>query len=140
MLCSAGFGVKLPFQNAVEATMADTEALFRDVELPPPGYQFTFRSVMEYLNMNLTGVFFCEQDHFTCGMIPRGMLPFWKTDFYAYDDLIKYFRALISSADTSEPPTPNLLEEMVSSQLDNDKGQLCGIPTGKYKATCLFSS
>ncbi|KAJ5625301.1 cytochrome P450 [Penicillium lagena] len=125
MSSCAGFGVKLPFQNVVDATMTSSKALFRDTQLPPHGYQFTFRSVMEYLNKNLMSVFFANW--IIPQWIPRGMLPFWKRDFYAYDDLVKYFRALISSTDTSQSSPPNLLEEMVRSQLDNDKGQERGL-------------
>jgi cytochrome P450 len=125
VLCSAGFGVKLPFQNAVEATTTDTKTLFRDAKVAPSGYQFTFRSVMEYLNTNLFGVFFANG--IIPKWIPRSMLPFWKTDFDAYDDLVKYFRALISSAETSKSSIPNLLQEMVRSQTHSDQAQECGL-------------
>ncbi|KAL2005169.1 hypothetical protein VTN00DRAFT_3019 [Thermoascus crustaceus] len=110
-----GFGVKLPFKPAPEATTEDAQGLFKDAITPPPGYHFTFRSVMEYMNRNLASVFVANG--ILPKWIPRAMLPFFKTDFDAYDDLGNYLHALISAAGVNnETHAHNLLEGLVERE------------------------
>lgn len=114
IICSAGFGVKLPFKAALEATTRDTQQLFRDAITPPPGYHFTFRSVMEYLNQNITTVFLANT--ILPRWIPRVLVPFLRNSFKAYDDLEKYFRALIASVEMEKSSAHNLLGELVRAR------------------------
>lgn len=115
VLCSAVFGVQLPFTPATEGTAENMEELFRDARTPPPGYHFTFRSAIDYVDRYLSSIFLAT------GILPRLVSqnmtgPLFKTDLQAYEDLGKYFRALIAGAERSESHKHNLLEQMVSSR------------------------
>lgn len=114
IICSAGFGVTLPFKGALEASTKDTQQLFRDAIAPPPGYHFTFRSVMEYLNQNITTVFLANA--ILPRWVPRVLVPFLQSGFDAYDDLEKYFQALIASAEWQKSSAHNLLGELVRAR------------------------
>jgi hypothetical protein len=114
IICSAGFGVKLPFKPVPQATTEGGEGLFKDAVTPPPGYHFTFRSVMEYMNKYLTPVFVANG--ILPKWIPRAMVPFFKTDFKAHEDLGNYLRALVAAAGLNESHAHNLLERLVRSR------------------------
>lgn len=130
VICGAGFGVNLPFKPAPQATAEDIEALFKDAQSPPAGYHATFRSVMEYMNRNIRSIFMANG--VLSKWIPRGLLPFYATDFNAYDDLQNYLRAMVAAAGHDKShESHNLLEEMVrSGQADRDKGRGAAQPNG----------
>ncbi|KAE8142664.1 cytochrome P450 [Aspergillus pseudotamarii] len=121
IICSVGYGVKLPFRPVLENSTESAEGLFKDAITPPPGYRFTFRSAMEYLNKHLTSIFIAN-GHLPKG-IPRSVLPFFKKDFDAFDDIGRYLQALVSTAETKETLTPNLLDGLVRSKQKGDKEQ-----------------
>ncbi|KAK1139243.1 hypothetical protein N8T08_001173 [Aspergillus melleus] len=57
VLCGVGFGVSLPFQPESRQTATDDIAiLFKDTDVPPVGFTFTFRAVIEYMNSRLNAV------------------------------------------------------------------------------------
>ncbi|KAI9925883.1 hypothetical protein AWENTII_011987 [Aspergillus wentii] len=124
IICSAGFGVKLPFRPAPEATTEDALGLFKDAISPPPGFHFTFRGVMGYLHHNIMSVFVAN------GLpkwIPRGCFPFFKRTFEADDDLRKYLRALLEETRQSGVKNHNLLEGMVQSQTESESSRDKGL-------------
>ncbi|KAL2859865.1 cytochrome P450 [Aspergillus lucknowensis] len=102
IICGAGFGVKLPFKPSPKATADDEADLFRDAPIPPPGYQFTFRSVMEYMNRSMISVF-----------VANSVLPTW---IPPHEDLEKFLHALVNIAEKSKEETHNLLESLVRSR------------------------
>ncbi|KNG88605.1 putative cytochrome P450 monooxygenase [Aspergillus nomiae NRRL 13137] len=120
IICSVGYGVKLPFKPILENSTDSAEGLFKDAISPSPGYHFTFRSAMEYLNKHVTSIFIAN------GLpkcIPRSILPFFKKDFDAFDDIGRYLRALVSMAETKESLTQNLIDGLVRSKQQRNKGQ-----------------
>ncbi|GAB1199128.1 hypothetical protein APSETT444_008473 [Aspergillus pseudonomiae] len=120
IICSVGYGVKLPFKPILENSTDSAEGLFKDAISPSPGYHFTFRSAMEYLNKHITSIFIAN------GLpkcIPRSILPFFKKDFDAFDDIGSYLRALVSMAETKESLTQNLIDGLVRSKQQRNKGQ-----------------
>lgn len=133
ILCSAGFGVKLLFQGSDEATITNTTGLFQDATTPPPGYHFTFRSAMEYMNHRLSYVFVANG--LLPKWIPRALLPFFKSEFWIYDDLKSYLQALITTAEQDESPTHNLLGEMVRSR--SEPADMQSTPTDSSNASGL---
>lgn len=123
VLCSAGFGVKLPFKPAPEATAKDVEELFRDSRSPPSGYHFTFRSVMEYSSLHPMSALIANR--VVPKWIPRALLPFYHDDFKAYDDLGRYLRTLVIAAGIKKPhDLHNLLEGIVGAgEITRGNGQ-----------------
>ncbi|KAL4890080.1 hypothetical protein BDV59DRAFT_195203 [Aspergillus ambiguus] len=120
IICSAGFGVRLPFKSASQATTGDTEGLFLDAAIPPQGYSFTFPSVMEYISNYMTTVFLANG--IWPKWIPRKMAPFFKNDFMAYDDLKKYLQTLLENAEVRDNPSSyNLLEGLVKTRREDSK-------------------
>lgn len=114
IICGAGFGVKLPFKAASKGTTDDAKDLFKDADIPSPGYSFTFRGVMEYINRSMMSVFVANS--ILPKWIPRFTLPFLKKDFAAHADLGNYLQALVKDAEKSESETHNLLERIVRSR------------------------
>lgn len=114
IICGAGFGVKLPFKAASKGTTDDAKDLFKDADIPSPGYSFTFRGVMEYINRSMMSVFVANS--ILPNWIPRFTLPFLKKDFAAHADLGNYLQALVKDAEKSESETHNLLERIVRSR------------------------
>ncbi|KAL4940224.1 hypothetical protein BDV06DRAFT_224278 [Aspergillus oleicola] len=114
VICSAGFGVKLPFKSASEGRSDDAEDLFRDAGIPARGYRFTFRGVMEYMNRSMISVFVANG--VLPKWIPHSLLPFFKKDFDAHGDLGNYLHALVRDAEASQSETHNLLERVVRSR------------------------
>lgn len=121
IICSVGYGVKLPFRPGLENSTESAEGLFKDAITPLPGYHFTFRSAMEYLNKHITSMFIAN------GLLPKGIprsvLPFFKKDFDAFDDIGRYLRALVSTAETKETLSQNLIDGLVRSKQKIDKDQ-----------------
>ncbi|KAF9890797.1 hypothetical protein FE257_005367 [Aspergillus nanangensis] len=112
LICRTGYGVDLSFKRTIEKAAANTQALFKDSINPPPGYHFTFRQVMEYMSNHLATVFIANS--LLPKWTPRALFPFLTDDFNAYEDLIRYFRALISDArSNNDPASNNLLNQMV---------------------------
>ncbi|KAL6236140.1 hypothetical protein BDW75DRAFT_239493 [Aspergillus navahoensis] len=119
IICSAGFGVKLPFKPAPRATADDAEDLFKDSVIPSPGFRFTFRGVMEYMNRSMTSVFIANS--VLPRWFPRLLVPFFNKDFAAHDDLENYLHALVREAEGSEDETHNLLERLVRSRREEQE-------------------
>ncbi|KAE8146908.1 cytochrome P450 [Aspergillus avenaceus] len=114
IICSVAYGVKLPFKPIQRITADSTGGLFRDATTPPPGYHFTFRSVMEYMNKNLITVFMANS--FLPKWLSRAAKPYFKKDFDAFYDLHQYLQALVSIAETKKPHDHNLLEGLLDSR------------------------
>ncbi|KAL5000108.1 cytochrome P450 [Aspergillus recurvatus] len=118
IICSAGFGVRLPYRPATPATAGSNkdsaEDLFNDAVIPAPGYHFTFRGVMEYMNRSMTSVFVANG--LLPKWIPRTLVPFFWTDFAAHEDLNRYLHALIEVTGESEHEKHNLLGRLVAAQ------------------------
>lgn len=116
IFCGAGFGVHLPFKPSLESTAekANVHDQFRDSATPPPGYDFTFRSVAEYIGPNLTSIFLAV------GILPkwlsRILRSFFKTPLKAYHNLGKYLRALITMSQEEESNAHNLLAGLVRAR------------------------
>lgn len=123
VLCSAGFGVKLPFKPASEATAKDAQTLFKDSQSPPSGYRYTFRSVMEYSSSHARPMLVANR--LLPKWIPRALLPFYHGEFNAYDDLGRYLQALVGTAGSqTRHSLHNLLEGIVGpGQVEVDNGQ-----------------
>lgn len=119
IICSAGFGVKLPFKPVPQAITDDAEDVFRDAVIPPRGYWFTFRGVMEYMNRSMMSIFLANG--VLPKWVPRFMVPFFKNDFAAHDDLACYLQALIEDAGKSESEAHNLLERVVRARREEQE-------------------
>ncbi|KAL2848434.1 cytochrome P450 [Aspergillus pseudoustus] len=118
VISDAGFGVKLPFKPSL-SVVEHSNDLFEDTEVPPPSYRFTFRGVMEYMNRSMLSVFFANG--VLPKWIPRKLVPFFKNDFAAHEDLAKFLHALIRQAETSKDETHNLLERLVRSRREGQE-------------------
>ncbi|GAD94779.1 conserved hypothetical protein [Paecilomyces variotii No. 5] len=120
IICSAGFGVKLPFKPTPQALSpaADmkVDGLFKDAVEPPRGYTFTFRGVMEYMNRSLLSVFLANG--VLPKWVPRWSVPFFKVDFAAHDDLGRYLQVLVNSAEGDKDESHDLLQSIVRSRRD----------------------
>jgi cytochrome P450 len=119
IICSSGFGVKLPYKPALQVSAADAADLFKDTVTPPPGFTFTFRSVMEYMNRSISSVFFANG--ILPKWIPHALMPFFKKDFAAHKDLETYLHALVDNAERSEEETHNLLDRLVRSRREEQE-------------------
>jgi cytochrome P450 len=119
VISDAGFGVKLPFKPLVAGATGDSNDLFQDSTTPPKGYHFTFRGVMEYMNRSMLSVFFANG--VLPKWIPRRLMPFFRRDFAAHEDLEKFLHALIEKAETAEDETHNLLERLVRSRREEQE-------------------
>ena len=112
----AGFGVHLPFKPSHENTTekANAHNQFRDSATPPPGYNFTFRSVAEYIGSNLTSIFL------VVGILPKWLSfilrPFFRTPLKAYHNLGRYLHALITMSQEGESDAHNLLTGLVRAR------------------------
>ncbi|KAF9890530.1 Eukaryotic translation initiation factor 2 alpha kinase 4 [Aspergillus nanangensis] len=115
IICRAGFGVTVPFRPTCHLRDANTESLFQDSALPPPGYRFTFASVMEYISTSVLTVFLANG--LLPRWIPRSLVPFFKNDFIAYDDLRAYLNSLLENAEARQGlSSHNLLEGLVKAR------------------------
>ncbi|KAL3451529.1 cytochrome P450 [Aspergillus insuetus] len=119
VISDAGFGVKLPFKASLTGASNDSNGLFADCVTPPVGYRFSFRGVMEYMNRSMLSVFFANG--VLPKWIPRRLVPFFKKDFAAHEDLEKFLHALIEKAETAEYETHNLLERLVRSRREEQE-------------------
>lgn len=113
VICSAGFGVKLPFEPAAQAGEGINENLFQD-SIRPQGFEFTFREVMEYMSHSVFSVFIAN--NLVPSWIPRSLVPFFSKGFAAYKDLEKYLQAMVRDAETRQGETGNLLDSLVRAR------------------------
>ncbi|KAF9884797.1 hypothetical protein FE257_001213 [Aspergillus nanangensis] len=124
VISGAGFGVQIPFKPAPAApTKAlDSRAIFQDTPSPPPGFTFTFRSVVAYTDIKIRSVVFANL--ILPRWIPRVCVPFLRLDFDAHRDLRSYLQRLIAVG--AHPTTDdndkdglareNLIEGMLASR------------------------
>ncbi|KAJ6009305.1 hypothetical protein N7522_004321 [Penicillium canescens] len=119
VLCSAGFGVQLPFKPSPDAATNTTVAtMFRDARKPPPGFKFTLRAVMEYMTGHWNSIFIANA--MLPKSIPRAFFPCYRDDFAAYDDLGQYLRAMIAQVESDGVdhgrPYHNVLQGLVRAR------------------------
>ncbi|KAI9039439.1 cytochrome P450 [Aspergillus affinis] len=117
VICGAGFGVSLPFQpESRETATDDITSLFKDTDTPPEGFTYTFRAVIEYMNSRLNTVVLANMVF--PKWIPRILMPFFKSDFLAYEDLKHYLDGLIESSKRGKNRnnTHDLLQGIIQSQ------------------------
>ncbi|KAJ6144095.1 hypothetical protein N7470_007990 [Penicillium chermesinum] len=143
VLCAAGFGVQLPFQATSKADDSSISTMFRDTAHPLPGFQFTLRAVMEYMMGHWNSIFMANTMLPT--WMPRALVPFFKDDFAAYDDLGKYMNAMIAQANQDIPKEglsargQNVLQGLVRAQNlvdDEDESKKSSLTRG---ATIRFA-
>ncbi|PLB52213.1 putative cytochrome P450 monooxygenase [Aspergillus steynii IBT 23096] len=121
VICGAGFGVSLPFKpNSGAAATNDLASLLRDSDSPPQGAHFTFCSVIEYMNSCLNTVILANM--VIPKWIPRMTMPFFKNDFFAFEDFQHYLQALVdgAKAEKNQDRTHDLLQGIVQSQQKDD--------------------
>ncbi|KAL3430294.1 cytochrome P450 [Aspergillus tetrazonus] len=139
IICSAGFGVRLPYRPATSATAErdkdSAEDLFKDAATPAPEYHFTFRGVMEYMNRSMMSVFIANG--LLPKWIPRMLVPFFKTDFAAHEDLKRYLHALIEVTEKSEHEKHNLLGRLVAARREEQSIRSSGSGPGLSNAEIL---
>ncbi|KAL4908760.1 hypothetical protein BDW74DRAFT_187311 [Aspergillus multicolor] len=104
IICGAGFGDE----------SGNAQSLFKDANIPASGYTFTFRGVMEYMNRSMTSVFVANG--LLPRWIPRCLVPFFKKDFAAHEDLNRYLHALVDDAESSDHEMHNLLGRLVAAR------------------------
>ncbi|KAL4749778.1 hypothetical protein BDW72DRAFT_213844 [Aspergillus terricola var. indicus] len=126
IICSAGFGVGLPYRPATSATAHNdkdsAEDLFRDAATPALGYHFTFCGVMKYMNRSMMTVF-----------VANGLLP----KFAAHEDLNRYLHALIEVTEHSEHEKHNLLGRLVAARREEQSARSSGSGPGLSNAEIL---
>ncbi|KAL2864323.1 cytochrome P450 [Aspergillus lucknowensis] len=121
----AGFGVRMPFKpvNRGSAELEGPYGAFQDTTTPPKGFDFTFRSVTAYMNVNISTVVFANL--ILPKWVPRGLLPFLKWDFAAYRDLRTYLERLLSIAEAQDTTTAsNLIQGMLRDRSLSKEGSL----------------
>ncbi|KAL5356043.1 cytochrome P450 [Aspergillus floccosus] len=131
VISGAGFGVQIPFKPSVARDNSPNDAdIFQDTASPPPGFDFTFRSVVAYTDVKIRTVVFANL------MLPRWLrrplVPLLKRDFAAHRDLENYMKRLIETGSASFAGTQrtketasNLIHGMLASradQTDKSKG------------------
>ncbi|KAL3471117.1 cytochrome P450 [Aspergillus californicus] len=131
IICSGGFGIKLPYEPAPalqDFSVTGAEDLCRDAVMPAPGFTFTFRGVMEYMNRSFSAVVFanCLLPSWSRRVLVK--LSFFRLPFAAYRDLEEYLRVLVRRAEGRDADAHNLLEILVRSRHD-EEGQ--GLSTSK---------
>ncbi|RDW81470.1 cytochrome P450 [Aspergillus mulundensis] len=117
IICGAGFGVSLPYKPAPQDESDNTKSLFKDATTPAAGYSYTFRGVMEYMNRSMTSVFVANG--LLPRWIPRCLVPFFKNDFAAHENLKQYLHALVGDAEKSDHEMHNLLGRLVAARRED---------------------
>jgi cytochrome P450 len=115
VLTSAGFGVELPYTSSSKSSKG-SQSIFEDSATPPAGYTSTFRSVSQYMSLNFRQVLLPLS--IVPKWIPRSLLPFFKHEYAAYEDMKNYLYALIQLAkdnDAQGRGSHNLLQLLVRS-------------------------
>ncbi|KAL4894728.1 cytochrome P450 monooxygenase [Aspergillus ambiguus] len=128
VISGAGFGVQIPFKPAASDDTAVKETdIFQDTKTPPPGFDFTFRSVVAYTDVKIRTVVFANL--MLPRWIPRMLVPFFKRDFAAHRDLENYMKSLIRTGSSSlsnnrtskeTAATSNLIHGMLASRAQSD--------------------
>ncbi|KAL4960034.1 cytochrome P450 [Aspergillus stella-maris] len=118
IICSAGFGVRLPFKPTIAGTATTAKDLFQDAVTPAPGYRFTFRAVMEYMNRSMMSVFIANG--ILPRWVPRFLVPFFGKQFDAHRDLGNFLHALVKDAEGNQAEAHNLLERVVRSRREQN--------------------
>ncbi|PYH91230.1 cytochrome P450 monooxygenase [Aspergillus ellipticus CBS 707.79] len=123
VISCAGFGVELPFEPIPQDSLKNTKDVFKDSPTPAPGFDFTFRSVVAYMNVQIPTMALANR--LLPAWVPRVLVPFFKDDFAAYRDLDQYLQKLINlskSKVTDAETASNLIEGMIlSSRLGDSK-------------------
>ncbi|KAL6230042.1 hypothetical protein BDW75DRAFT_249078 [Aspergillus navahoensis] len=119
VISSAGFGVQLPFRRAATDTSVAEVGLIQNTQQLPASYRFTFTEVMQYISRSVVAV--VVANGILARRFPRWLMPFFKKEFMAYDDLGKYLHALIENAKRSKGEAHNLLERLVMSRRDGQE-------------------
>ncbi|PYI05639.1 cytochrome P450 monooxygenase [Aspergillus sclerotiicarbonarius CBS 121057] len=117
VLSGAGFGVPMPFKPVQLDSLKNPEDIFKDSPSPPPGFDFTFRSVVAYMNLNIVNM--ALANNMLPKWVPRALVPFFKQDFAAHRDLDNYLQRLISTTESGLGDTEtasNLIEGMLISR------------------------
>ncbi|EHA25896.1 hypothetical protein ASPNIDRAFT_43691 [Aspergillus niger ATCC 1015] len=121
VLSGAGFGVKAPFKLLPQESLKNPEDIFRDSPTPPTGFDFTFRSVVAYMNLHIPTM--ALANNMLPKWVPRPLVPFFKQDFAAHRDLDKYLQRLITTTESrlsGEENPSNLIEGMLISRKPGD--------------------
>ncbi|KAL4789551.1 cytochrome P450 [Aspergillus venezuelensis] len=118
VICSAGFGVKLPFKPSIEGKATNVNDVFQDAVTPATGFRFTFRAVMEYMNRSMMSVFVANG--ILPKWIPRFLVAFFAKQFDAHRDLTKYLHALVEDAEGNQAEAHNLLQRIVRSRREQN--------------------
>ncbi|GKZ68495.1 hypothetical protein AnigIFM50267_003204 [Aspergillus niger] len=121
VLSGAGFGVKAPFKLLPQDSLKNPEDIFRDSPTPPTGFDFTFRSVVAYMNLHIPTM--ALANNMLPKWVPRPLVPFFKQDFAAHRDLDKYLQRLITTTESrlsGEENPSNLIEGMLISRKPGD--------------------
>lgn len=116
ILASAAYGVRLPFSPSTDNSRNDATSIYSDGPHPPPGYNFTFRAVSEYMSKNIHVVLLAIK--IMPQWIPRSLTPFFDRQYNAFNDLGNFLDSLIQRAKTEDPSVEtsnNLLSSMIRS-------------------------
>ncbi|KKK21640.1 hypothetical protein ARAM_005244 [Aspergillus rambellii] len=108
----AGFGVVMPFKPVPKDSVEGPKGIFQDTPTPPQGFDFTFRSVVAYMNLKIANIVFANL------MLPQSLktmlFPFIKQDIAAHKDLERYMKTLISTSGAEDTRTAsNLIQGML---------------------------
>ena len=90
---SAGFGVHMPFKPVPQEAATAPDDIFKDTVTPAPGFEFTFRAVVAYMNTHLKAV--VAANMVLPAWMPRALMPFFRCEFAAYRDLRAYLHKLV---------------------------------------------
>lgn len=124
VISGAGFGVQIPFKPSLSRANSPNDAdIFQDTACPPPGFDFTFRSVVAYTDVKIRTVVFANL------MLPRWLrrplAPFLRRAFAAHRDLENYMKRLIETGSASfagahgtKETASNLIHGMLASRAD----------------------
>lgn len=117
VLSGAGFGVPMPFKPIQLDSFKNPEDIFKDSPTPPAGFDFTFRSVVAYMNLNIVNM--VVANNMLPKWVPRALVPFFKQDFAAHRDLDNFLQRLITTKEAGLGDTDtasNLIEGMLFSR------------------------
>ncbi|PYI27373.1 cytochrome P450 monooxygenase [Aspergillus indologenus CBS 114.80] len=125
VLTGAGFGVDLPFKPLPQNMLKSPDDIFKDSTPPPAGFDFTFRSVMSYMNEKITTV--AIANNLLPKWIPRALVPFFKQDFAAHRNLEMYLQRLVDKTERELEETDkahHLVQGMLKPRKTQDQETL----------------
>lgn len=120
VLTGAGFGVDLPFKPLPQHLLKGPDDIFKDSTPPPAGFDFTFRSVMSYMNEHISTV--AIANNLLPKWIPRALVPFFRRDFAAHRDLEVYLQRLVDKTERELEDT-DTAHHLVQGMLNPRKSQ-----------------